>query len=158
MSWFGGWYGRWFGGWYGRFSATDADNDVVAAIVWLLQHNVALLAAVPAARIFAGVVPLETALPAISVSELLVYQRLTLAMNSARVLARARIQVSVLADTHPQQKSVIQLVRDALPHTRGTLNGVLLDSILPDVEGPDFRDDAATIFMQSQDYIVKFNR
>lgn len=130
----------------------------VAVIRYLLANNATLTAQVPAAKIMAGPIPINTVLPAISVAQVSGVQNLNVAMNSTPRLITDRVQVTVMANTYPLQKSILALIRAACPHTRGTINGIDCDSILPDAEGPDFRDDVAAIFMQSQDYMVKFNR
>lgn len=130
----------------------------VAVIRHLLASNATLIGQVPAAKIMAGPIPINTALPAISVAQVSGMQRNIVGMNAAKYMATDRVQVTVMAATYPLQKSILALIRAACPNTRGTVNGVDCDSILPDVEGPDFRDDTAAIFMQSLDFIVKFNR
>jgi len=130
----------------------------VAVVRFLLANNAALIAQVPAAKIMAGPIPMNTVLPAISVAQVSGVQRNMVGMNAVKYQVTDRVQVTVMASTYPLQKSILALIRAACPHTRGTINGINCDSILPDVEGPDFRDDTAAIYMQSQDYIVKFNR
>lgn len=130
-------------------------NDV-KAIRHLLANNAALLSVVPAALIVSGVIPLDSVLPAVCVNHISSFERNTVAMSESAAMATARVQVTVQAKTYAEQKSVLDLVRRALPNTRGIVNGVDVDSILPDVEGPDLRDDIAEIFMQSRDFIVKF--
>ena len=130
----------------------------VAVVRFLLANNAALIASVPAAKIMAGVVPLNTVLPAVSVMEVSGVPRNTVARNEPKQFIAERVQVSVLAKDYPTQKSLLALVRAALPLSRGTVNSFAVDSILPDVEGPDFYDDGTVIYMGSQDFIVKFNR
>ena len=130
----------------------------VAIVRHLLANNAALVAQVPATKIMAGQIPINTILPAISVAHISGVQRNIVAMNAEKYQVTDRVQVTVMAGTYGLQKSILALIRAACPHTRGTVNGFDCDSILPDVEGPDFRDDAAAIFMQSQDFIVKFSR
>ncbi len=128
----------------------------VKAVRYLLAHDSALLAAVPEAKIMAGAIPLGTELPAICVNHISTMERNTVSMTDAGVMATARVQVTVQAKTYPDQKAILDLVRKALPNMRGSVNGVAVDSILPDIVGPDLRDDEAVIFMQSRDFIVKF--
>jgi hypothetical protein len=130
--------------------------SAVNAVVYLLTHNAPLLAAVPAEKIMPGAVPLDTVLPAIEVNEVSLVESGTVAMNGSTLLATSRVQVTVLAKTYPTQKSILELVRKALPVSHTTVNGIVVDCIIPDGKGPDMRDDAATIFMQSRDFIVSF--
>lgn len=130
----------------------------VAIVRYLLANNAGLTAVVPATKIMAGPIPLNTVLPAISVAQISGVQRLNVAMNVIERLTTDRVQVTVLAKTYPVQKSILALIRAACPNSKGAINGVDVDSILPDVESLDMYDDTTGICMQSQDFIVKFNR
>ena len=125
----------------------------VKAVRYLLANNSTLTAQVPASRIIGGVLPQDIALPAISVTHVSTVRPQM--VSAASRLCVARVQVSVLATTYATQKSVLGLVRAALPRSRGNVNGVAVDSILPDVEGPDFNDEAG-IYMGSIDYRVTY--
>jgi hypothetical protein len=130
----------------------------VIAIRALLANNANLLAVVPATKIMAGVIPIETVLPAIAVSHISTVERNTVSMADVGVMATERVQVTVQAKTYLDQKSILELVRKACPNTRGTVNGIAVDSILPELAGPDLRDDEVEppLFIQSRDFIVKF--
>ncbi len=130
----------------------------VAIVRYLLAHNSPLLAAVAADHIMAGALPLNTHLPAISVTEVSGMELKTVAMNEATKQITEHVQVSVLASAYPSVKSILALVRAALPLSRGTVNGVDCDSILHDMEGPDIYTDNPAIYFQSQDFVVRFNR
>lgn len=136
------------------------------AVVWyLLKTNSPVLALVPAARIMAGTPPIDTVLPTIGVTQISSIQRLTLAMNESPKLHTDRVQVSVLVKSpdsspsglgYPGMRSLLRLCLAACPNQRGTINGVAVDSILPDIEGPDLPNDAAGILQGSRDLIVKW--
>ena len=128
----------------------------VIAIRSLLANNAAVLAVVPASKIMAGVIPIDTVLPAIGISHISTVERNTVAMDAAQVMATERVQVTVEAWGYADQKSILELVRKACPNTDGTVNGIAADSILPEIAGPDLRDDDLLIFVQSRDFIVKF--
>lgn len=126
----------------------------VKAVRYLLANNATLIAQVPAARIMAGPLPQGTAVPAISVTHVSTVRRHAVAAT-AKEVCTSRVQVTVLADTYPMQKSILTLVRAALPRSRGTVNGVNVEAILIDSEGPDFTDDAG-LFIGSHDFTVTF--
>lgn len=130
----------------------------VAIVRALLAGNAALLASVPATRIFAGAIPLNTQLPAISVTQVSGTERSTVAMNEAKRLVTERVQVTVCTKTYPAKKSLLALARAALPNTRGAINGFDCDSVLPGPEGPDLDDPATAIYEQAQDFFVRFAR
>lgn len=127
----------------------------VSAVRYLLANNSALVAVVPAAKIFVGVAPLNTVLPAICVTQVSGEQDLTVAMTESGKLQADRVQVTVL--TKAYQTSISALVRAALPNQSGTVNSIKVDSILPAGEGPDLFDDAAVIYERSRDYLVRWH-
>jgi len=131
----------------------------------LLATNSGVLAVVPAARIQSGDLPLNTVMPAIAVTQVSGIPRLTVAMTEPNRLNTDRVQVSVLfkgpqgtpAGTgYPGVRALLVLVLAACPNQRGTINGVAVDSILPDIEGPDLTDVATALYSGSRDFIVKW--
>jgi hypothetical protein len=146
MSWFGRTVGGWLGGWLGSVaSAVSTRNDAVSAIIYLLQQD--------SLTAYGGVVPINSTLPAMLVREIIVTAYNTISVKS---IATARVRVTVLAKTYTSQKEMMQLVREACPNQSGTINGAEIDSILPDAEGPDLYDPELNIYMQDQDFMVKF--
>ena len=138
----------------------------VAAIRHLLASDSSLIAVVPAARIKAGDLPLNTVLPAISVTQVSSVPRNTVAMTEVSRLNTDRVQVTVMVKNtdgepagtgYPGLRSILRLVLAACPNTRGTVNGVHLDSILPDEEGPDLPDVELSFISGSRDFLVRFN-
>jgi hypothetical protein len=127
----------------------------VKVVRHLLANNAPLIAVVAATKVFSGSVPQGTVLPAISVLHVSGVWGSEVSQQSKH--CRARVQVSVMASSYPQQKAIIKLVRDAVPRTRGAINGVAVESILREPDGPDFRNDEAGIFMQTQDFLVSYN-
>lgn len=130
----------------------------VAIVRHLLASNATLTAQVVASKIFSGVIPIRTTLPAISVVQISGVPRHTVAMSESARFVTERVQVSVVAKSYASQKSLLALVRAALPLSRGTVNGFSCDSIVQDSEGPDIFDAEASIYEQSQDFIVRFTR
>ena len=127
----------------------------VAIVRYKLANYANLTAVVPATRIQAGVLPQNTALPAISVT--LVSGVTGLQLSKPSGLRTDRVQITVDATTYPQVRQILALCRAALPYTRGTVNSIACDSILPDIEGPDGFDDLLKTYFQSQDYIVTWS-
>lgn len=125
----------------------------VSAVRFILANNSALIALVPAAKIFVGVVPLNTVLPAIGVGQVSGVPHLTVAMTEPGKINTERVQVTVHTKTY--QTNISALVLAALPNTSGTVNGTKVDSILPDGEGPDLFDEPAIIYERSRDFIVR---
>lgn len=137
------------------------------AVAWyLLKTNAAVISVIPASRIKAGDLSRDTALPAISIMQVSSVPRLTVAMTETPLHAE-RVQVSWLfkaADStpagtgYPGMDAMDRLVLAALPNTRGAVNGVTVDSILPAEGGPDLPTDEVGIIQGSRDFIVKFTQ
>ena len=137
----------------------------VSVIRYLLANAAAITNVVPATRIMAGDLPLNTVMPAIAVTEISSVPHNTIRINESPKLHTERVQVSVMfkgpqgspAGTGlPGVKALLKLVLAACPSQRGTVNGVAVDSIVPDTEGPDLSDDATALYSQSRDFIVKY--
>jgi hypothetical protein len=131
--------------------------SAVKAVRYLLAHNAGLTGVVPAARIAAGTLPQNTAMPAVVVSHVSTVRRNTVSGAETSQFCTGRVQVSVKAATYASMRQVLDLVIAALPRSRGTVNGVKVDAVMLDTEGPDFSDEESGIFMGSHDFIVTFN-
>jgi len=130
----------------------------VIVIRSLLAANSALTSQVPASRIMAGVIPLNTALPAISIAQISGVQRPTVGMNEATKFYTDRVQVTCMAKTYPVQKQILALVQAACPNTHATVNGVDCDSVIQDTIGPDIFDADQSLYFQSVDFKVTYRR
>ena len=138
----------------------------VIVIRALLVASAPVVAVVPSTRIMAGDLPLNTVMPAIAITQISSLPHNTVYMREPRMQHTDRIQVSVLfkgpqgtpAGTgYPGVRAMLKLVLAACPHTHGTVNGIDVDSIIPDVEGPDLSDDATALYSGSRDFIVRWN-
>jgi hypothetical protein len=123
---------------------------------YLLANNAGVLAVVPADRIMAGILPQGIALPALAVTHVSTLRK-NFVEETTVDWCTSRVQVTGMASTYPALKALMALVRAALPRSRGTVDGVAVDAIVSDIEGPDFRDDAEGIYMQSHDFVLTFN-
>ena len=130
--------------------------SAILAVSSLLENDAALIAVVPAARQFAGLIPQGTALPALAITSVSTVRWQGITGDN---FCAERVQVTAMAATYPQQKQVLALVRAALPRRPGTVNTVQVDSILKDTTGPDFRNDGVDppIFMGEQDFLVRYS-
>jgi hypothetical protein len=128
----------------------------VAIIRYILANDATLTATVPATKIMAGVLPLNTVLPAIGITQISGVQ--TNYVSAPGNMQRDRVQVTVEATTYPQGKAIIDLIRDVFAtYKRGTVNGFACDSVVPDLVGPDLWDSQTGIYTQSIDFIVRWN-
>lgn len=134
----------------------------VSVIWYLLKTNSPILAVVPATRIMAGDLPVKMVLPAISVTQISSVPFNLLRTNEGNKMHTDRVQASVLfkgvgeGAGYPGLKAMMKLVLAACPGQRGTVNGVVVDSITPGMEGPDLYDDAVGVYSQSRDFLVRW--
>lgn len=136
---------------------SDPGISAVGVIQYLLENDADLLELVTAANIMAGPLPPNTVLPAICLHEISTTERLAVAMTDSHTLASSRIQVTIIAATLPQQKTILGRVCHACRNRRGTIDMTEVDSILPDIDGPDMQDSTVPIFAQTKDFMVKFS-
>lgn len=136
----------------------------VSVIWYLLKTNSPVLAVVPATRIMAGDLPVKMVLPAISVTQISSVPYNLLRTVEANKMHTDRVQASVLfkgvgeGAGYPGLKALMKLVLAACPSQRGTVNGVMVDSIVPELEGPDLSDPANAIYSQSRDFLVRYTQ
>lgn len=124
---------------------------------YLLANNATLTATVSADKIKPGLIPINTALPAISVRQISGREHQVIKRGSNQLVSE-RIQITAQAKTYTEQKAIIALIREALPGTHGTVNGFTVDSLTYESDGPDLEYENPVIFEQSLDYFVKFIR
>lgn len=130
--------------------------SAVVAIRHLLVGNSLLTAAIPASRIYIGLVPLGAQLPAIGITTVSGVPRSTLSMAEPRRLIRERIQVTVYAKAYPDLDRICDLVGKALPNTYDTIAGLKVQSIIPSTLGPDIEGIDPKICIRSRDHHVTY--
>lgn len=144
----------------------------VAVIRYLLANDPDLITAVTAARIKAGVLPLSTVLPGISIRKISSVQRKTLSMANTQYYWTERVQVTVMAKAYPALNTLMQQVRQACPVSKNDyintgpadwweyFNALFINvqSILIESESPDFYDPDSVIYSQSVDFMVSYIR
>lgn len=126
-------------------------------VIYHLLSNNAPLASLVSTRIFGGIIPQEAALPALAYNHVSTVENSTIDANSPYGLVTSRVQVTVVSKDYPQLKNIVSLVRKACNYQRGSINGVIVNSIVRDVVGPDFIDDAASLFTQSIDFKITYH-
>ena len=134
----------------------------VAVIRYLLANAAAVTAVVPATRIFSGELPINTAMPAIAVTQISSVPRNTIRPNESPKIHVDRVQVTVFRgaspddDGYPGLTPLLALVVAACPSQRGTVNGVAVQAIETDIEGPDIEIPEEHIFLRSRDFLVRW--
>ncbi len=129
----------------------------VKIILHLLNANPSMLAAVPTGKIFAGVIPQGTPLPAVSVMEVSTVEQGHIDAQAPTTIVDSRAQVTVVADTYSAQKHVLDLVRKACNYERGLIKGLQVISVRRLANGPDFNDPDAGFYTQSVDFMVTYH-
>ena len=123
----------------------------------LLTANVALKAVVPVTRMYSGVIPIDVpSYPALCYN--LVSSGDVNAIGLTTIKSRSRIQVTAVAKSYPEVKSVLDKIRVACNLKQGTFNGVVTDSVIMDNIGADYRDDETGVFYSTADFNIVHNR
>lgn len=125
-------------------------------VIIALLNAAAGVTALVVTRIYPGTVPLGAALPVLSVEHVSGGELPTLDAQANYGLAQARVQVTAVAKTYPEIKALLEQVRLACRYQRGVIGGVTVVSVLPDLVGPDLRDDALDLLSQSRDFVLTF--
>jgi hypothetical protein len=122
----------------------------------LLAADTGLTPIVPEVRITAGSLPQGTALPAISLMSVSSVDRNIPAPGAKRRVTE-RVQVTVLARTYPETKTILAAVRKAAADQMPQIDGLTDVTVHTDSAGPDFLDEETGLHMQTQDLRVSFN-
>lgn len=122
----------------------------------LLSNHAPLNALVPARRIFPGVLPQGTDLPAIGYRHIVSVGDHAVAA-SASTMTTSRIQVTATASSYPEMKQLLALVKQACHRRTGLIAGVKVQHVRSDTVGPDPDGTNPKIFSQSVDFKVTFS-
>lgn len=130
-----------------------------------LAAHAPLTAIVPAARIMEGDLPEGTPVPAISITQVDSIPRVT--VKGGATYFTERVQVTVFtadaevdgssASGYTGLRAILDLVRAACPHTRGTVGGVKCDAIVLDIEGPTLAVANPAMVSRSRDFLVRWS-
>lgn len=120
----------------------------------LLAH--APVTSIVGKKVFAGVIDQGVALPALAVREISRSERKTASLNESTVMVTSRVQVSVLANTYPELKALLQATKLSAGSHTGTIAGVSVRAVTREAVGPEMSNDDAKIFEQSRDFMVVF--
>lgn len=129
----------------------------VKAIRALLVAAAPVTAICPAGRIMAGVIPQDIALPALSITEVSQVPISRIDAQASHNLVVSRVQVTVMAESYPQVKPLLDAARKACNYQRGIIADVDIVSIVRESVGPDFSNDAASVHFQSIDFKITYH-
>lgn len=122
----------------------------------LLRGSVPLISFVPVAQIKAWELPQGTTGRSIVVKR--VSRRKHQFLDEQQVwMVTERVQATVRADSGIDRETIIRLGERACADKTGTIAGFTDVAVLALGAGPDFKDDANTVFMGSFDLQISFN-
>lgn len=113
-------------------------------------------AGIPPAKIFMGVVPQATQLPALYLREISVNPIGTVARLGAGETVRARVQVTAYAKEYAKMKELIAAIKLGAGVHTGIVGKYYVNSVIPISTNPDFPPGDEGIYEQSRDFMVTF--
>lgn len=128
----------------------------VVAIRQLLVGSEPLVALVPASRVISGALPQGAPLPALVINSVSATEEDVISVGPTRFVSE-RVQVTVFARNLPEQKGLLLAVKRAAADKVPDLIGGRAMPVTTAGTGPDFQNETASIWMGTQDFIVRFN-
>ena len=122
---------------------------VIAA---LLKSDAALLAQIPAERMYPGDIPQGASFPALAYTN--VSGNDALALRGNVLLETGRVQITVAASSYSAKERLIGLVRGACDNKRGLIAGITVRNVRSGGIGPDLDNKDAGIFGRTIDFLV----
>ena len=124
----------------------------IEASVWQILADNAGVGALCEDRIYPVKVPQNATFPCVTYSR--VSTNRWSAMGSDTGIADKRFQVSSWGETYAEANALAEAVRAALQRYRGTVDGVLIQDIFVDGDGPETWEDEAGAYQAVTDYRV----
>lgn len=131
-------------------------SDGVAIIRELALADAALTALVPGARIGGGVFPQGTPLPYVSLQSVSSVDRNILSPVATRRVTE-RVQATVVGASYGAMKAALKAIKDACADRMPTIEGATEIVVHSDGSGPEFTDDAASLYIGTRDFRVSYN-
>lgn len=130
-------------------------NGVIAVRQLFVAH-VGLIALVPAESIAAGILPQGISLPAISLMSVSTVDRNIPTPGASRQVVE-RVQATAMAADYPGLKAVMAQMKKAGADKMPAVTGIANVTVHTDGMGPDFMNEAASIYMQPLDFRVTYS-
>jgi hypothetical protein len=131
--------------------------DGAAIIRELLVADSDMTTIVPEEQIISGVLPANTPLDAIAITDVSEVDRNVLAPGATRRVTE-RVQVTAFGGTYPRMKAALQAAKKACADFIGSAAGLDDVTVHTDAKGPYFMNEQASIHMRSQDFIVGYTQ
>lgn len=123
-------------------------------VIKTLLEATAGVTSVVGTRIYGGQIPQDPQLPAISYTKISAIDIPPISASAGQNIAQGRVQVTAFAVDYPTTKTLLEAVYQGLRYRSGTIDTVVVISVMPDVEGPDIYDPELLQFYQSRDFLV----
>jgi hypothetical protein len=120
------------------------------------MSGVLIVGELPSPQIKAWKLPQGSLLPSLLVTRISRTERVMLDGSSLQTVSE-RVQVTVRAGNGVDREAILGLASTACSGKVGTIAGFDNVAVTNAGTGPDFMDDAASIFMGSVDFRVSFN-
>lgn len=123
-------------------------------VVYTLLTGSAAVTALVGLKIYPGLIPQNTSMPAVSYELVSGVDIAPINAQAGGVILRSRVQVSVLARSYAQVKTIQEAIRGALLFKSGLIADVRVVAITRDLIGSDERDDESGLYMQGVDFLL----
>lgn len=130
--------------------------SAVAIIRALMVAHTPVTVLVPAARVFAGPAPQGVAMPAITLTEVSGAEQDTVSRDRPKSLMRNRVQVTILANSYAQMKTLMLATKLGAGTHTGMIGAYQVNSVVPAGIGPEIPTEDSGIYEQSRDFMVTF--
>lgn len=123
-------------------------------VVYDLLTGSEAVTALVSLKIYPGLIPQNTTMPAVSYELISSVDIPPINAQAGGVILRSRVQVSVLARTYAEVKTIQEAIRCALLFKSGLIAGVQVNAITRELIGSDERDDESGLYMQGVDFLL----
>lgn len=118
--------------------------------------NVAGITSIVSTRVALTRLPENTVYPALVYEVISGMPLLPITANAGGSLMRTRMQITALSRTILDVKNILEQVRLAMNYQSGLIASVQVLSVIPDMVGPDQKNDESAVFMQSRDFLITY--
>jgi hypothetical protein len=118
--------------------------------------NVGAITAIVGNRIALAQLPENSAYPALVYNVISDVPMPPINAQAGGTLVQCRMQITALARTLSDVKSILEAVRQAMNYRSGTIASTTVVSIVRVMATPYGKDDEASVFYQSADYMITY--
>ncbi|MFM7010838.1 MAG: DUF3168 domain-containing protein [Betaproteobacteria bacterium] len=123
-------------------------------VVYTLLTGSSQVTALVGLKIYPGLIPQNTTMPALTYELVSGVDIAPINAQAGGVIMRSRVQISALARTYAEVKTIHEAIRCALLFKSGLISDVQVLAITRELIGSDERDDESGLYMQAVDYLL----